>query len=165
MKELACESEVNWNRTDGVWVDVDGTEISIVRLSDARLHGIICWAVQSCKANHDHYASIIDRAFDQPARWLCQRALFVALVVELARRELSLPRPIFQFIESWLLPQLDQQPLAAPAGDAYRDSSLLAEQRYTLVRIQQAADGLVQQSQPARFIQLDNSFNRETDQH
>lgn len=160
MQELACESEVNWRRTDRVWIDIDGSEIPIVRLTDARLHSIVCWAIQSHRANWERYADPLERAFNNPAAWLCSTPLFVALVVELAKRELSLPRHLFKFVEDVLLASLENRQPTEVQADPYRNRELLAEQGSTLSRIRQAAAGLVQQSQPPRVIDFGNSSDR-----
>lgn len=162
MRELACESEIDWNRTDSIWIDINGDQIQVQELTDARLHGIICWAVQTCTANFERYATDLERTFRQPKFWLCERSLFRSLVVELARRELSLPRHIFQFIESTFLPQLESGRPAATIETPFRNSKLLEEQRSTLLRIQQAANGVIQY-QPPRFIHIDDTLHRETD--
>lgn len=133
---------INWDRVDERWESVDGDVVEIYTMSDKRLGDVVCWAITNRRTLFEAVRRQINGPDDpclflNAETWLRSRPLFVSLIVETARRKLTLPVAIFRFVETVVLPfletggggvvQLQQEP--------YRDERLLPLQDAVLTKI------------------------------
>jgi hypothetical protein len=94
---------IPWHSTERIWCEANGERTPFSALSDQRVWDIVGWLVRTARKHFDAYADKNDvaSAFG-PDSWLCARPLFLALVVEAARRRITFPPDVFAVIDKYI---------------------------------------------------------------